>query len=224
MTITTFRRLKVTNWLDYEEGQLDGFIYLTEGSEIPTKPDYIQNYLHILKNEGFDHTHYGTKAFYLNVDRGEYQSDQLTDLENILFDWAEGEYHQGTYKIEEIKQRSIHNQFPNFDDKEGFNKLLNELDKYGFVDECWHNEAMPHVCKMMPTEKYPDRALRVWMDWKDHQWSDLHHDLKEGQTYYRFNVHLQGEYGDQDTTEFSKDFETMEQVLEFLTDFTKNQN
>jgi len=38
----------------------------------------------------------------LSVDRSEYQSDQIVDLENILFDWAEGEYHQGTYKIEEI--------------------------------------------------------------------------------------------------------------------------
>jgi hypothetical protein len=104
MTITTFRRLEVTGWFDYEKERLDGFIYLTEGSEIPTKPDYIQNYLHILKNEGFDHTHYGTKAFYLHVDRGEYQSDQLTDLENILFDWANGEYHNGTYQIVEVKQ------------------------------------------------------------------------------------------------------------------------
>ena len=117
------------------------------------------------------------------------------------------------------EQRSIHNQFPDFDDKEGFNKLLNELDKYGFEDECWHNEAMPHVCKMIPTEKYPDRSMRVWMDWKDHNWSDWYHNLKEGQTYYRFNVHLQGEYGDSDTTEFQKDFETMEDVLKFVKDY-----
>ena len=295
MTITTFRRLEVTNWLSYEEDRLDGFIYLTEGSEVPTKPDYIQNYLHILKNKG------GDKKYYMLVDRGEYESDQIVDLENILFDWAKGEYHQGTYKIEEIdpikelfhfekaehpdvedsqyvlkaddclyiqvcdayeymgkttyevhklawiddgsncvtehfgsfeklddamkkvlelnRERNIHNQFPDFDDEEGFNKLLNELDKYGFEDECWHNEAMPHVCKMIPTEKYPDRAMRVWIDWKDHQWSQLHYNLKEGQIYYRFNVHLQGEYGDQDTTEFSKDFETMEEVLEFVKDY-----
>ena len=121
-----------------------------------------------------------------------------------------------------IEQRSIHNQFPNFDDKEGFNNLLNKLDEHDFMDECWHNEAMPHVAKIMGTEKYPDRALRVWMDWKDHQWSDLHHDLKEGQTYYRFNVHLQGEYGDDSTTEINKNFETMEEVLEFVDEFFKS--
>lgn len=104
MTITTFRRFETKNWFDYEENKMDGFVYLKEGQDIPTKPDYIQNYYHILKNEGYDHTHYGTKAFYLMVDRGEYQSDQLTDLENILFDWLEGECFEGTYKIEEVKQ------------------------------------------------------------------------------------------------------------------------
>ena len=121
-----------------------------------------------------------------------------------------------------IEQRSIHNQFSNFDDKQGFQKLLTDLSKYDFVDECWHNEAMPHVCKMMPTEKYPDRALRVWMDWQDHEWSDFYHDLKEGQTYYRFNVQLNGEYGDGDTTEFSKDFETMDEAIEFVDELFKS--
>ena len=301
MTITTFRKLFVEEMKDWDDNKASGYVYLTEGQEKPTSDEYIDMYLHIRKVTKDDHPSWGNKKFALSVDRSEYQSDQIVDLENILFDWAEGEYHQGTYKIEEIdpikelfkfekaenpdvedsqyvlkaddclyiqvcdayeymgkttyevhklawiddgsncvtehfgsfeklddamkkvlelnRERNIHNQFPDFDDEEGFNKLLNELDKYGFEDECWHNEAMPHVCKMMPTEKYPDRALRVWMDWKDHQWSDLHYDLKEGQTYYRFNVHLQGEYGDQDTTEFSKDFETMEEVLEFVTDF-----
>ena len=90
------------------------------------------------------------------------------------------------------------------------------------MDECWHNEAMPHVAKIMGTEKYPDRALRIWMDWQDHQWSDLHYDLKEGQTYYRFNVHLQGEYGDDSTTEINQNFETMDEVLEFVDEFFKS--
>ena len=49
--------------------------------------------------------------------------------------------------------------------------------------------------------------------------SELYGDAKEGETYYRFNVHLQGEYGDQDTTEFNKDFETLEEVLKFVKDY-----
>lgn len=293
MTITTFRRLEVTNWLSYEEDRLDGFIYLTEGSEVPTKPDYIQNYYHILKNND------GDKKYYMMVDRGEYESDQIIDLENILFDWLEGECFEGAYKIEEIdpikelfyfekasdpqiedsqytfkanndlyiqvceaeeygdattynvsrlvwidndcvgedfgsfeklddamkkvlelhNERSIHNQFPEFDDKEGFTKLLLGLANYDFVDECWHNEAMPHVCKMMPTTKYPDRAMRVWIDWKDKNKSELYHDATKDEVFYRFNVHLQGEYGDEETTEFQKDFETLEEVLEFVKEY-----
>ncbi len=116
-------------------------------------------------------------------------------------------------------ERSIFNQFPEFDDKEGFTKLLMGLANYDFVDECWHNEAMPHVCKMMPTTKYPDRALRIWMDWKDQKFSEFYGDAKEGKTYFRFNVHLCGEYGDHDTTEFNKDFETLEEVLKFVKDY-----
>ena len=115
-----------------------------------------------------------------------------------------------------MTERRIDNQFPSFDDKAGFNKLLTELAKYNFDDECWCNEAMPHVAKNMPTKKYPDRALRVWIDWKNQEFSDLYHDAKEGETYYRFNVHLQGEYGDGDTTEFSKDFETIGETIEFV--------
>lgn len=123
-------------------------------------------------------------------------------------------------KVLELHQeRSIDNQFPEFDDKEGFTKLLLGLANYDFVDECWHNEAMPHVCKMMPTTKYPDRAMRIWIDWKDQKKSELYGDSKKGETYYRFNVHLQGEYGDEETTEINKNFETMEEVLEFVKDY-----
>lgn len=120
---------------------------------------------------------------------------------------------------EVIQERSIHNQFPEFDDKEGFTKLLLSLANYDFVDECWHNEAMPHVCKMMPTTKYPDRALRIWMDYKDQNFSEFYHDAKEGKIYFRFNVHLCGEYGDHDTTEINENFSTMEAVVAFVKDF-----
>ena len=112
--------------------------------------------------------------------------------------------------------RNINNQFPYFDDKETFSALLSKLSDKGFEDQCWHNEAMPHIAKSMPTEKYPDRTLSIWVDWKDQKYSELYGDAKKGETYFRFNVHLQGEYGDSDTTEFSKDFETTEEALEFV--------
>jgi hypothetical protein len=118
-------------------------------------------------------------------------------------------------------ERSIKTEFSKFDDKQGFQKLLTDLSKYDFTDECWHNEAMPHVCKMMPTEKYPDRALRVWMDFKSQKKSEIYCDAKKGETYYRFNVQLNGEYGDGDTTEFSKDFETMDEAIKFVEELIK---
>ena len=40
------------------------------------------------------------------LDRGEYERDKLEDLENILFNWAEGEYHQGSYKIIDIENQN----------------------------------------------------------------------------------------------------------------------
>lgn len=121
--------------------------------------------------------------------------------------------------LELHNERSIFNQFPEFDDKEGFTKLLLGLANYDFVDECWHNEAMPHVCKYMPTTKYPERAMRIWIDWKDKNKSELYDHATKDEVFYRFNVHLCGEYGDHETTEFQKDFETMEEVLKFVIDY-----
>jgi len=98
MTITTFRRLEVNGWYDWDDNKVDGYIYLPENRDIPTAPDFIDNWLHIRENDS------GDKKYYMLLERSEYQSDQLIDLENILFEWANGEYHDGTYKIVEIKQ------------------------------------------------------------------------------------------------------------------------
>ena len=100
MTITTFRRLKVTNWYDWDDNKVDGFIYLPENRDIPTAPDFIDNWLHIRENSNSD------KKYYMLLDRGEYERDKLEDLENILFNWAEGEYHQGSYKIIDIENQN----------------------------------------------------------------------------------------------------------------------
>ena len=217
--VTTFRKVFVENLLDMDDNRVSGYVYLTEGQEKPKGDDWLDHYLHIVKND-YKHKHYGNKDYMLFVDRSEYSSNDISELEKYLFDWAEGEYHKGEYIIiEPTQERSIHNQFPEFDDKEGFTKLLLGLANYDFVDECWHNEAMPHVCKMMPTTKYPDRAMRIWIDWKDKNKSELYHDATKDEVFYRFNVHLCGEYGDHDTTEFQKDFETLEEVLEFVKDF-----
>jgi len=217
--VTTFRKVFVEEMKDWDENKISGYVYLTEGQEKPTSDEYMDHYLHIVKND-YKHKHYGNKDYMLFVDRSEYSSNDVSELEKYLFDWAKGEYHEGKYIIiEPTQERSIHNQFPEFDDKEGYVKLLLGLANYDFVDECWHNEAMPHVCKYMPTTKYPERAMRIWIDWKDKNKSELYHDATKDEVFYRFNVHLCGEYGDHETTEFQKDFETLEEVLKFVKDY-----
>ena len=75
-----------------------------------------------------------------------------------------------------------------------------------------------YVCKMMPKQNIQIEPCAFgWIERSEK--SELYGDAKEGETYYRFNVHLQGEYGDQDTTEFNKDFETLEEVLKFVKDY-----
>lgn len=295
--VTTFRKVFVEEMKDWDENKISGYVYLTEGQDKPTSDEYMDHYLHIVKND-YKHKHYGNKDYMLFVDRSEYSSNDISELEKYLFDWAEGEYHEGEYIIRDLdihnlfefekasdpqiedsqytfkanndlyiqvceaeeygdattyhvnrlvwmdndcvgesfgnfkdlhdamekvlelhQERSIDNQFPEFDDMEGFDKLLSELAKYDFVDECWHNEAMPHVCKMMPTTKYPERAMRIWIDWKDKNKSELYHDATKDEVFYRFNVHLQGEYGDESTTEIEDGFETLEEVLKFVKDY-----
>ena len=99
MTITTFRKLYVMDWYDWDDNKVNGFIYLPENRDIPTAPDFIDNWLHIRENSNSD------KKYYMLLDRGEYERDKLEDLENILFNWAEGEYHQGSYKIIDIENQ-----------------------------------------------------------------------------------------------------------------------
>ena len=100
----TFRRLFVEDLLDMDDNRVSGYVYLTEGQEKPEADDWLDHFLHIRKVTKNDHPSWGNKNFFLLVDRSEYQSDNLSELEGYLFDWANGEYHQGTYKIVEIKE------------------------------------------------------------------------------------------------------------------------
>jgi hypothetical protein len=99
MTITTFRKLYVMDWYDWDDNKVSGYIYIPENRDIPKAPDFIDNWLHILEI----HNDPSKKQFYMFLDRGEYESDEIIDLENILFSWAAGEYHNGTYQIKDIE-------------------------------------------------------------------------------------------------------------------------
>jgi len=103
MTITTFRKLYVMDWYDWDDNKVSGYIYISENRDIPKAPDFIDNWLHILENDNYGYKYEKQKKYYLYLDRSEYQSDEIIDLENILFSWADGEYHNGTYQIKDIE-------------------------------------------------------------------------------------------------------------------------
>ena len=97
MTITTFRKVYVDNLISWDHDRtVKGYVYLTSDQDFPKANDYIEDHLYILHDENSD------KPFHLLLDRSDYQSNHLIDLETMLFDWANGEYHDGTYRIVEV--------------------------------------------------------------------------------------------------------------------------
>tara|TARA_R100001086_G_scaffold250029_1_gene192721 strand:- start:917 stop:1186 length:270 start_codon:yes stop_codon:yes gene_type:complete len=87
--------------MDWDDKKASGYVYLTEGQEKPEADDYLDHFLHIRKVTEKDHPSWGGKKYHLAVDRSEYASDNLAELEGYLFDWAEDEYHEGNYQIVE---------------------------------------------------------------------------------------------------------------------------
>jgi hypothetical protein len=98
-----FRKVFVDNLKYYfEDKKVEGYVYLTSDQEMPKADEYIEDYLHILKADGVLTN--SDKTYYLLVDRSEYESDDLAELEKHLFDWAEGLYYNGNYEIVEVDQ------------------------------------------------------------------------------------------------------------------------
>tara|TARA_R100001440_G_scaffold37948_1_gene57555 strand:- start:543 stop:1025 length:483 start_codon:yes stop_codon:yes gene_type:complete len=95
-----FKKVFVDNLISWDDDKkVEGYVYLTSDQEIPKADEYIENHLYILKNaEGCD------KQYHLFLDRSDIESDDLAELEKHLFDWAEGEYHNGNYEIVDVDQ------------------------------------------------------------------------------------------------------------------------
>ena len=99
-----FRKVFVDNLKYYfDDKKVEGYVYLTSDQEMPKADEYIDGYLHILKNP--DWLRNPDKTYYLLVDRSEYESDDLAELEKHLFDWAEDEYHNGNYEIVDVEPK-----------------------------------------------------------------------------------------------------------------------
>ena len=99
-----FRKVFVDNLKYYfDDKKVEGYVYLTSDQEMPKADEYIEDYLHILKADGVLTN--SDKTYYLLVDRSEYESDDLAELEKHLFDWAEDEYHNGNYEIVDVEPK-----------------------------------------------------------------------------------------------------------------------
>ena len=132
-----FRKVFVDNLKYYfEDKKVEGYVYLTSDQEMPKADEYIEDYLHILKNpDGVLKN--PDKTYYLLVDRSEYESDDLAELEKHLFDWAEDEYHNGNYEIvdvEDAKDSTLTFQF-NSDELVRLIKGLETAVEYAVLDE-----------------------------------------------------------------------------------------
>ena len=176
-----FRKVFVDNLKYYfEDKKVEGYVYLTSDQEMPKADEYIEDYLHILKADGVLTN--SDKTYYLLVDRSEYESDDLAELEKHLFDWAEGEYHNGNYEIVDVEDakdstmNKVKTEFPNFDDLESFEKILNALKGEGFEDYSWHNDAMPCIGKDIGN----DFHLIIWVDYKNPDLAEFVDERKDG--------------------------------------------
>ena len=96
-----FRKVFVDNLISWDDDKkVEGYVYLTSDQEIPKADEYIENHLHIYKNVS-------DKKYHLFLDRSDIASDDLAELEKHLFDWAEGEYHNGNYEIVDDQAKYI---------------------------------------------------------------------------------------------------------------------
>ena len=76
-----------------------------------------------------------------------------------------------------MEQRTVNNQFPNFDNMETFNNILNAVREHNFSDVSWKNDAMP----CMQTELSHGFQLVIWVDYKDAKLAEFTDERESGE-------------------------------------------
>lgn len=99
-------------------------------------------------------------------------------------------------------------EFPDFDDK------LRMID--GFVDDSWHNDAMPHISRYFYADgkDFPVRIVEIFQDYKDRDRSEFG-QYEPDKPYQRFSVDVMHEDG---TTEDLLTTESWEEAAECATE------
>jgi len=79
-------------------------------------------------------------------------------------------------------------EFQDFDNSEGFDKLLNALEPYGFECKSWHNDACPSIGNSVDT----DDGIWIFIDYLDASKSDLPEWRESGDLkIYSINVNAE---------------------------------
>ena len=145
-----FRKVFVDNMKDYYETEkVSGYVYLTEGQEKPNEGTYIENHLYILKTD---------KAYHLFLDRTDYKSKDIKELEGYLFEWANGEYHNGKYEI--IDESDLIEVYFGFIEGWEFDHDLKIYKGYKTkTDNTWNGWLVPFVTKQVKDQIVKDLRL-----------------------------------------------------------------
>ena len=64
-------------------------------------------------------------------------------------------------------------EFREFDNMELFDAIFNVASLNGFDDVSWHNDAMPCMQRVFQYENKPNVTVKIWIDWKEAQYSDF---------------------------------------------------
>lgn len=64
-------------------------------------------------------------------------------------------------------------EFRDFDNQELFDAIFNVASLNGFDDVSWHNDAMPSMQRIFEYEKKPPVTVKIWVDWKNPNYSDF---------------------------------------------------
>ena len=168
-----FRKVFVDNMKDYYETEkVSGYIYLTEGQEKPNEGTYIENHLYILENNP---KLTQDKAYHLFLDRTDYESDNIKELEGYLFEWAKGDYHNGKYEI--IDESDLIEVYFGFIEGWHFDHDLKIYKGYKTkTDNTWNGWLVPFVtkhvrdqiikdCDVNNPELWDDESIEHWKEY-----------------------------------------------------------
>lgn len=69
--------------------------------------------------------------------------------------------------------KHVEKEFLDFDNLELFQAIYGVASLNGFEDISWHNDAMPCMQRIFQYEKKPNITVKIWIDWKNPNYSDF---------------------------------------------------